>query len=483
MMFRKTFIFFVSLFLISQSGLLRPAYAQEEQPIWPDQGYAESIEGADAGDVNAAAHVTNVNTNNYSDLIRRIVGPVPGVTVTSMDSPLAKRMLAQSAIYNVNKYIAYMYVNPPASTYAFVRDMGQSLGFIPKTAYAQGVGFGGLSALLPVWKVFRNMAYFLLAIVIVVVGFLVMFRKKIDPKTVVTVQNALPRIVIALLLITFSYAIVGICIDIMYLLIALVGSIFKNAGLLPEATMDDIVNGRLWGSAFSTTKQWGMELFGRIIFGTKDPAITAGLMAVALFGSIVGLLGAPYVGIPILIAGGTPLLLGVLISIGVFFLVVRLFIFFLGAYIRIITSLLFSPFQLLMSAFPGSQALDSWFKNLIANILVFPAGAVMFLIANVFMNLSDSSTPLWHPPYTSLFVYNTTSTGTLVSLGILFAIPSVGKMIQDALKAKPSAIGGVEGIGGIFGAPIQTAMQAYQFYTSHETMKYFKNQGRGTQQH
>ena len=34
-------------------------------------------------------------------------------------------------------------------------------------------------------------------------------RKKIDPKTVVTAQNAIQRVIIALILITFSYAIVG----------------------------------------------------------------------------------------------------------------------------------------------------------------------------------------------------------------------------------------------------------------------------------
>lgn len=472
----------IALFVASIS-VASPLYAQDSAAgSWIDQGTADSYEAAANGDVNATAHVANVNTNNYADLIRRIMGPVPGVTVTSMDSPLAKQMLAQSAVFNISKYISYMYVNPPASTYAFVQDVGQTLGFMPKSAYAQGVGFSGLSAILPIWKVFRNMAYFLLAIVMVVIGFFVMFRKKIDPKTVVTVQNALPRIVLALLLVTFSYAIVGICIDLMYVLIALIGSIFKSAGLLPDAKMADILNGELWGSAFSSTAPWGIELFGRILFGTKDAAVTAGFMGVALIGALTAI-AAPAVGIPILIVGAMPLILGVLISLGVLFLFIRLFIFFLGTYIKIITALLFSPFQLLMVALPGSNSFDSWFKNLIANILIFPAATAMFLVSNAFMNMGDSTTTLWSPPYARLFVNNATSIGTLVSLGILFAIPTVGKAIQDALKSKPSGIGGIEGIGGIFSGPTQLGMQLYQFYTSRETMKAFKNQGKGEKPH
>ncbi len=470
----KGILLFIFAFVILV-GVVSPVYA-----LNPDEGYAICLKYPE---VCSGFHVSNVNTNNYSDFIRRAVGPVPGITVTEDESPnsgYSKQMLGQSAVYNVNKYISYIFTSPPASTYAFIQDIGQTLGFMPKPAYAQGVGFSGLSALLSVWKVFRNMAYFILAIVMVVIGFMVMFRKKIDPKTVVTVQNALPRIILALLLITFSYAIVGLSIDIMYLLIALVGSVFQHADLLPDATTATILNGELWGSSFASTSPLGVDLFGRIFLGTTDPTIVSNAVAIPIIGAILSVtpLG-PAVGVPVMIIGGMPIIIGVLISLGVLFLVIRLFFYFLGAYIKIITSLLFSPFQLLMVAIPGSQSFESWLKNLIANILVFPSAAVMFFIANVFMSLSNSNDPLWSPPYAHLFVNNATSVGTLVSLGILFSIPTVGKAIQEALKVKPSGIGGLESVGGVFTAPTQLGMQIYQFITSHETMKAFKNQGKG----
>jgi hypothetical protein len=472
----------ILLFFVVVSSHAPQAYAQNPTPqpgIWPDQGTADSFEAAAKGDVNSTAHVANVNSSNYADLIRRIIGPVPGVTVTSMDSPLAKQMLAQSAVYNLSSYITALYLSPPASTYAFVQDMGQTLGVIPKTAYAQGVGFSGLSALLPVWKIFRNLAYFLLAIVMVVIGFMVMFRKKIDPKTVVTVQNALPSIVLSLLLITFSYAIVGICIDIMYLLIAIIGSIFKSSGLIPDISSQAVLSGDLWSSIFKTVPE--TQLLSRLLFGSTDSSLLKNIqVSSTITGLILATLGPAGVvaGLALIIGGGlSSLLVGALFSLGLFFLFVRLFIFFISTYIKIIIALVFSPFQLLLTAIPGNKAFETWFKNLIANILIFPAASVMFILANVFMN-PPSNTPLWSPPYTVLFSSTTVGIGTVVSLGLLFAIPTVGKMIQDALKTKEGAGIGLGNIGGAFTGMTQTAQQ------SLSTLYYLKqwNPKKATQQ-
>lgn len=455
---RRIILFIALLFFIVVTFHIPQVYAEG---MWPDQGTATSYEDANEGGVNATAHVANVNTNNYADIIRRILGPVPGVTVTSMNSPLAKQMLAQSALFHLNNYILAIFTTPPANTYAFVQDVGQTLGFMPQIAYAQGVGFSGLSALLPIWKVFRNMAYFFLAVVMVVIGFMIMFRKKIDPKTVVTVQNALPSVVMALLLITFSYAIVGICIDIMYLLIAIIGSILKSSGLIPDISSQAILNGGLWGSIFDTVPQ--TQLLSRLLYGSTD---STALLQIQVYSTIAALilfatanpLGYVLGGLSLL-GGLSSLLVATLFSIGLFFLFVRLFVFFVGTYIKIVIALIFSPFQLLLTAVPGNKAFETWFKNLIANILIFPAATVMFIVASVFMN-PPSNTHVWSPPYTNLFVYNTVSIGTIVSLGILFAIPTVGKMIMDAFKTKEGAGVGLGNIGGAFGGMMGTATQA-----------------------
>jgi len=472
---KRQFILLVTFLLFIFVSLRAPhVFAQTQatmSTIWSDDGTAQSYEAAAAtGDVNATAHVANVNTNNYADTIRRIIGPVPGLTVTSMNSPLAKKMLAQSALFNISSVIATIYTSPPASTYAFVQDIGQTLGFMPKKAYAQGVGFGGLSALLPIWKIFRNLAYLLLALVMVVIGFMVMFRKKIDPKTVVTVQNALPSVVMALLLITFSYAIVGICIDVMYILIGLAGALFQSMGLIPASSLSSVLNGGLWNSVFDTVPE--SQIFNRIVFGVETLPIGWQLLQIGVIAAGAAIaLSTPLVlvGIGVALAGASSLLISALVSLGLLLLFLRLLFFFIGVYIRIILALIFSPFQLLMCAVPGNKAFEGWFKGLLANILVFPAATVMFLLANVFMNPSGS-TKLWAPPYTA-FVYNNISIGTLVALGLLFAIPNVGKQLQEAFKSKGGMSAGLEGISGSFSGPTQMGMQVFQFWRSEQQMK------------
>ncbi len=225
----KRVFFSLLLAFVTSLCFLSPVHAQDAS--WVDTGYAESMSAADGGDVNSAAYISNVNSNTYFDFVRRVLGPIPDVTISAseMNTPYAERMMKQSAVAGLSKIAYTMYTSPPASTYAFVQDMGQTLGFIPKQAYAQGIGFSGLSSLLPVWKAFRNISYAILAIVMIVIGFMVMFRKKIDPKTVVTVQNALPKVVVTLILITFSYAIVGILIDLMYVVLFVVAQLIITA--------------------------------------------------------------------------------------------------------------------------------------------------------------------------------------------------------------------------------------------------------------
>ena len=139
--------------------------------------------------------------------------------------------LRNSAVGMTCNLIAAMYANPPASTAYYAYDLLQNAGFAPK-AYAQGIGFSGLSPILPLWKAFRNISYMILVIVLIAIGFMIMFRMKIDPQTVISVQNALPKIVVTLILITFSYAIAGLLIDLMYLTLLLVINIFGSTGLI-----------------------------------------------------------------------------------------------------------------------------------------------------------------------------------------------------------------------------------------------------------
>ena len=439
---------FLSLLLafIASFCFLSPIHAQDAS--WVDTGYDAAMKAAADGDVNSAAYISNADNSTKLNLVRQVFGAVEGLTVVKgdMEEPYAKKMNEQSAMTGLSNYIGYMYTNPPASTYAFVQDMGQTLGFIPKQAYAQGIGFSGLAPLLPIWKMFRNISYAILAIVMVIIGFMVMFRKKIDPKTVVTVQNALPKVVVTLILITFSYAIVGLMIDLMYIVLFVALQLIVTSapsGMFKPDHISVFTSssfGGVWRGMFG-----GFESFP-IMINTLMPGeaswITKLTLATVLSGGIAGVMS---------------ILVALIMAIAFLFGVVRLFFMLLSAYIQIIVAVLVGPIQILLDAVPGGQGFSGWIKNLLSNLVVFPITSVMLTLAYF---LIKSAGQTWTPP---LLGAGSSSISALIGLGFLFIIPSTVKGLQEALKAKPMVNAGLGAIAGPFGSGIgQTAQLAYQ---------------------
>jgi hypothetical protein len=115
-----------------------------------------------------------------------------------------------------NSLIASLYAAPPASGVMYLADLWHNK-FLGKPAYAQGVGFKGLQPILPLWRGFRNVVYLLSSLIFIIIGIMIILRVKISPQAIVTIQSAIPQIITTLILVTFSYAIAGLAIDLMYL--------------------------------------------------------------------------------------------------------------------------------------------------------------------------------------------------------------------------------------------------------------------------
>lgn len=454
----------ILLFALIALPSLWPIFAQTPTPAasssWKhpsEQAVGDAIYGGD--DVNLESSWSIGNTVGMLDVADKIGG-----ILCSSSTGDATKCVGESTVGTLGRVIAKTFIEKPADTGMWIADVGHTLGFAPKPVYAQGVGFSGLAPLLPIWKAFRNIAYLLMALVMIVLGFMIMFRKKIDPKTVVTAQNAIPRVVIALILITFSYAIVGLAIDAMYIVLYFAIALFKSTGYLPApdpATLTGFFaektglttaeklysQGGLWWNFGAIEWDPYKILFG---FNTQgwSPAINIGSSVLALLSAIFVIpatfFAAPVVGSILTIGFAAMPLIHLLLSIAMLYLFIRLAFFFISAYIQIIISLLMSPLQLLAEAFPGSNAFSSWFKNLVANLAVFPIGGAMFMLSAIFTQFTRDPSVLpqqsiWTPPYTSIgFVNNTTSIASIVALGILFAIPQVAGSVKESLKAKPA---------------------------------------------
>src|SRR3990167_2992796 len=138
-----------------------------------------------------------------------------------------------------------MLYTPPAHTGDYIKNLAQNFG-ITKHAYASwsrgwgrippsspqqniaGTGFQGLSPLLKIWETFRDFAYLVFVLVFIIVGIAIMLRVKIDPRTVMTIQNQIPKLIIGILLVTFSFAIAGFLIDVMWIAIYLFYGMFNS---------------------------------------------------------------------------------------------------------------------------------------------------------------------------------------------------------------------------------------------------------------
>lgn len=118
--------------------------------------------------------------------------------------------------------------SPPIHGVDYFKNLASNFG-ISKQAMAQttGNGFDSLHPLIGLWTTFRNIVYLLFVVVFVSIGIAIMLRVKIDPRTVMTIQNQIPKIIVGLILVTFSFAIAGFLIDIMYVYIYLLFNVFK----------------------------------------------------------------------------------------------------------------------------------------------------------------------------------------------------------------------------------------------------------------
>lgn len=351
----------------------------------------------------------------------------------------------QGAVQSLGNLIAGMYANPPASSVEYFADLGQNLG-IAKPAYAQGFGFERLGPILPIWRAFRNIAYLFFVVIFVIIGFAIMFRVKINPQTVISIQNALPRIVIALILVTFSYAIAGLLIDLMYVAIFLIVALFKSQGLI---TKDVYIRSQIIGEGNIFQLVW--SLWGALAGGASEAVkeMLKGLTgSISVVSSLAGFLAK---GIAYLV-----------FAIAIAFALFKLFFLLLMSYISIIVGTIFGPIVILLDALPGQRGFSSWIKMLLSNIIVFPVTATAIMVGAALVGATDWGVPsgVGYQAGTQGWVapmlgggFGAEQVKALVALGIILLLPQIVEMVKKTVGA-PGIAGMAAGIGGAIGAGV-----------------------------
>lgn len=355
---------------------------------------------------------------------------------TSSSEGSSSQTYQPGAVHVASNYITTLVTNPPASSVEYLADLGSRLKLV-SPAYAQD-GYDSLTGILDIWKAFRNIAYAFFVVFFVVVGFMIMLRSKLNPQTVVNLQLALPKLIITLILITFSYAIAGFILDLINLSIFLIVNLFNQFVLEESIKASIFYSGNFFKFFFLEMDFWDIskeladifaDLIQNILGDTNLVAKAAGAMSQPLVRLIVG--GA--------------------ILFSLFKLLFQLII----AYVNILIQIIFSPIILLLNALPNLNTITSWLSNIIANAAAFPATVVMILIgASLVGSESGTIQPkvtivpsgdnFFSPPLlTFLNADDLTNLSTkIIGLGIILLLPQVVKMIQEALKVKPSVPAG-----------------------------------------
>lgn len=239
-----------------------------------------------------------------------------------------------------------------------------------------------------IWKTNLNLTYLLIIIPTVAFGFAIMFRMQLGPQTQVTLMKAIPRILITILLITFSFPI---------------ASIMLRLGKI----LSDIAIGLVW--TLSTELPSGSFQLDQLTF--MNSVVGTVLEAVGYF---------------------------VLIICAVIVLIVTLFrmVFaYFGQLIKVSFLIAFSPIILLFSAFPGREGvMANYFKTLAANIMGYFAIFILFHLSWATLKLGD--TFFFNSPFLLPLMFQA------AAITILWKAPSAPKLIKEMIGVEPLFGGG-----------------------------------------
>lgn len=341
-------------------------------------------------------------------------------------------------------------VQIPVSSKDYVNYLSSNFGFVDKT-YAegeikncfedgndkQGYGFCGIEPLIGIWVAMRNIAYLLFVIIFIIIGVAIMLRVHIDPRTVMTIENQIPKIITGIILVTFSFAIAGLLIDIMYVAVYLVGGILSSLPYFPKdigyasiatsPTPPDVLN-RLWKGGFFEISAQGAGSFAQLVeLSLKNGHTSTSVNFVDLFGDIVTT-------VVVIILGVFGYLF---ILLGLIFATLRLWLMMIMAYINILLDIVFAPFWFLVGLLPGSSAgVGAWFKDMLANLAVFPTALSMLVLGKIFGEVAKNDSALFTPPLTGAAGNaGTEAFAGLIMLGFIFMTPHVLQITRGAIKA------------------------------------------------
>lgn len=257
-----------------------------------------------------------------------------------------------------------------------------------------------LNPMYRIWEGIRNISYVSITLILVIYGFMVMFRSKVDPRTVITLQSVIPRLAIGLVAIAFSYIIASLAVDIGQVGLAAVGQFFAQIKLGPPPLVPTKTGGAISPLPyFEPIRGFNNKL-------TIDYAPPSGSFGIL-----------------------TPLV-GLIMGFITWFIVFQVFFALITNYAQIFVKTALGPIMIAFGIIPTqSDALAKWFKGLLANALVFPG---IYFIVNIIVYIDGYVKSLYMPSPLNDDVKS------FVMLGLFVVASKVPAVIEEFLGVQQS---------------------------------------------
>jgi len=268
--------------------------------------------------------------------------------------------------------------------------------------------------------------------VFIVIGFMIILRKKINQQMVVSVQNAIPKIVTSLILVTFSYAICGLLVDLAFVGNSLVKDAFE---LVFKKSLED-------NSDFS----WEQNFIPGNVMGGVANVNNLGKALDFIIQLLKGAAG-------FIAKGDISGLFRTIIAVTVVGTVFKIFFNLLSRYVMIILYSIFSPFAIIISAIPGYEGYASKFwKTFLSAVLNFPLTLLLMNLAIAIAAAGKKAEELGAkaatfkfteiPPFTVDWAIKKADEEVIatlagfIALGVLMAASKLPETIDEALGTR-----------------------------------------------
>ncbi len=377
----------------------------------------------------------------------------------------------------------------PISGEESIKYLASNFG-IAKQTLAQTPPAGGFQAFSFMQDMFlriRDISFLFLVFAFILIGIAIMLRFKIDPRTVMTLQNQIPKIIVGIVMITFSYTIAGALVDGMWLLT------YFGINTLGSISQSECGNVDTTGSNSPTFAGVGtQQLLNNPVAFTSHVFSDAGCQ-----GSFDGIGGLSYdigssmstgitsailqaIGLNVIspddcspslfhpdvtdcLQKGIYSFLSFLIGIVAFLIVliailvalIRLWITLIKAYVYIILDVLTAPLQILLGILPGGRmGFTKWLRHITGYLLLFPASAFIIFLALAFTlntKLNQATvdpTQVFFPPLIGV-PGSSGKIGYLIAFGLIMLLPEILEMIKEAMQIKGNARVSSSIVGGL----------------------------------